>query len=352
MPKKSIKRVAAKFAHTLSVSNPVTSFADYCVAVTQICSAWGSLCGTTTHPWFRGHGNAAWNLVPGLYRGPIAPILEREITRDFRLQAVRHVTPAPATELEWLFLMQHHGLPTRLLDWTESHTTALYFAISDQDASDAAVWILHPWSLNSITLKRQSVPTAEDPLLKLYILAATPNKFGRIPKAAFPVAIRPLKNSNRIAAQRGTFTLHGKNHEGIETLLSKRTKTKLLLHKIVIDGNKKKDIIKELYLAGITHGVIFPDLDGLAREICFRYSSAYMGTSSVAQPTTPIVTAKNGVAKVAVRRSGKTTYIYGAQRKPKTVAKWGPASAPAIRSSQGCNVALSTPIVSSVAAPP
>jgi hypothetical protein len=76
----------------------------------------------------------------------------------------------PQNSWEWYFLMQHSGAPTRLLDWTEGALIALYFAVRNKlDATDAAVWVLDPWSLNEHVLGIDEViaPSAEAGLLKL-----------------------------------------------------------------------------------------------------------------------------------------------------------------------------------------
>ena len=70
--------------------------------------------------WFRGHSKASFNLLPSLARDPKA--LEREslLSKRFKQNAYPFRQTPPQSEWEWLFLMQHFGIPTRLLDWTES----------------------------------------------------------------------------------------------------------------------------------------------------------------------------------------------------------------------------------------
>lgn len=103
--------------------------------------------------WFRGHSLKDWKLVPSLAR--IADHLgkETQIIKRFIQLAVPHLTEnVPHDDWEWIFLMQHHRVPTRLLDWTESPLAALWFATSCGDVTnvtdDGAFWCLAPLSLN------------------------------------------------------------------------------------------------------------------------------------------------------------------------------------------------------------
>lgn len=114
------------------------------------------------HPlplWYRGHGDAAWSVQPALWRnepqGPYTEADERNFTHRFRTRAaVRYrKTPTYDDHSAWLSLMQHYGLPTRLLDWSRSPLVAAYFAVEaylDPPANppDAAIWVLSPHELN------------------------------------------------------------------------------------------------------------------------------------------------------------------------------------------------------------
>ena len=83
--------------------------------------------------WFRGHINADWKLTPKLYRKPFIGADENEIRHEFQSRALQLIqTRLPANKWEWYFLMQHYGVPTRLLDWTENALIAMYFAVEDQ----------------------------------------------------------------------------------------------------------------------------------------------------------------------------------------------------------------------------
>ena len=99
--------------------------------------------------WFRGQSDKDFDLLPSIYRNKNLNYFEREMNRDFKLLSNSLVAKNPSNELEWLFLMQHYGLQTRLLDWTESPLVALFFAVVDYSMpKDSSVWILRPSYLN------------------------------------------------------------------------------------------------------------------------------------------------------------------------------------------------------------
>ncbi|HED2715663.1 TPA: FRG domain-containing protein, partial [Enterobacter asburiae] len=95
---------------------------------------------------YRGMTNAKWELKPSIGRLDIEDsareATERLIFEQFKQQALPYLDFTPRNEWEWLALAQHHGLPTRLLDWTTNPLIALYFSVED-DASinDSVVWL-------------------------------------------------------------------------------------------------------------------------------------------------------------------------------------------------------------------
>jgi hypothetical protein len=108
-------------------------------------------------PWFRGHTNTKYTLLPSILRkGNEAN--EFEITTKFRLLAPGYIEVPETGRLDqWLFLMQHHRLPTRLLDWTENPLYAALFATTKafdtekEIENDAAIYCIDPIALNHLS---------------------------------------------------------------------------------------------------------------------------------------------------------------------------------------------------------
>ena len=99
--------------------------------------------------WYRGQGRSIWSLTPGYLRLNNPPS-ESTFLKRFKQSAAMLIQTSPKESFDWLFLMQHYGVPTRLLDWSESPLVALYFAVEDSSDRDeeAALWSLRPSELN------------------------------------------------------------------------------------------------------------------------------------------------------------------------------------------------------------
>jgi hypothetical protein len=250
------------------LESPVCTLSEFIDRATMVNDKYLRLGSATQHAWFRGQTNIDWPLVPKIYRTNDWKEREREIARDFRLFGRSHLEHIPDDELEWLFVMQHHGAPTRLLDWTESQLAALFFAVEDSSSvADAGVWTLNPWMLNSQALDKQSVPLASDSAFEPYKLG-DPSDVKRSVDAKLPAAIRPSRYTSRILAQRGAFTIHGFKTAGLWGLPYRRK----YLVRIRIAGSAKQILRKQLYCAGISRATLFPDLSGLAADLAYRYS--------------------------------------------------------------------------------
>lgn len=118
--------------------------------------------------WCRGHADGSWKLQPH-YDRLKNPMQEDELLNKFRQNANLLLDDAPQKPFEfaWMFLMQHYGVPTRLLDWTESPLVALYFAVEDRNPKnkkkDGAFWMLFPLELNRHSTKsRVYIPSFDD----------------------------------------------------------------------------------------------------------------------------------------------------------------------------------------------
>lgn len=262
----------------------ISSLSEYVALITKIHDELSIAPPKTL--WFRGQSDASWELVPSIYRNKNLNYYEREMTRDFKLSTFELVNEKPKSELECMFLMQHYGLQTRLLDWSESHLTALYFAVIDYSKPvDAAVWVLRPAILNLAVLGEVTIATDDHPGLSDYLLGLTHRRERRI-KAIPPVALRPERNSARITAQRGGFTLHGRSSRSLDAFIkasNRSGKREIPLYKIRIPHGKKKQLLKELGSAGISHSVIFPEVQGICAEIRMKYSDDFAAPGNLSE---------------------------------------------------------------------
>jgi len=238
-------------------THTVNSLPEYLEVVRKLSQQWSAPQYGDVAPWFRGHADAGWELIPGEYRGEALD--PDEMFSEFELKARPLLRQPPQSDWEWYFLMQHHGMRTRLLDWTAGSLLGLYFALRENPGkADAAVWVLDPWALNKRSAGRLELFMHTEKRAEAY----RPRRPPRLRLPQLPIAIVPPYNSARITVQRGAFTIHGSRREGIEKLGLRR------LAKVIVP---KDDVIvmkRDLRAAGVTEFTVFPEPDGLAREIC------------------------------------------------------------------------------------
>jgi len=210
-------------------------------------------------PYFRGHSDARWKLLPQLARRGFG--YQEEVRLYCRFRALgSHLFPPDFSSWDVLFLMRHHGIPTRLLDWTESFAIALYFAISG-GRSDCAVWVLNPYALNKRTHRDESVENLNSDYPRGY---ADHFLRGLTRRPRFPAAVLAVEGSSRVArmqSQRSAFTLHRDLSIEIDQ------KHPAVVTKITIPQSLIPEARRFLHLSGINQFSVFPDLDGLAKYL-------------------------------------------------------------------------------------
>ncbi len=238
--------------------------------------------------WYRGCGKVSHELKPSLYRHSRSKTiedlmnLEKQLLARFQQRSIPFHTRSISDTWEWLFLMQHYGVPTRLLDWTESPLMALFFAVTSAPhklgasgkpvfSANADIWILDPvqWNKSAVDLKSfvGSVLTTDDPNVSAY------KPVGDVKTMKpYPISIYGAHNSQRIVAQRGVFVCFGKDTRPIETIFARESLPPDCLRKLVVKRGKLPNIHEALRRNGHTDSVVFPDLDGLAREIKREYA--------------------------------------------------------------------------------
>ena len=182
---------------------------------------------------------------------------EEEMLRDFRLRAVGLQTGALNNNWEWLALAQHHGLPTRLLDWTTSPLVAAFFATRPEVNSDG--------SLKSYKSSASAIYALHDcSYVDIYDEeTADPFKYGEH-GLFFPPHVTP-----RITGQGGLFSIQPDPKE--EFQLGFENDDYRSIHKIQFSNETAQQIQKVLHFMGVRHSTLFPDLDGIAADLKIRY---------------------------------------------------------------------------------
>ena len=203
----------------------IVTFLDYCEA-------------TNTNQFesvYRGVGDANCTLTPSVGRHCDPTVIEsyeRDLLALFKKHARLHLSVEPKDEWEWIALAQHHGVPTRLLDWSRNPLVALFFAASSHRDKDGAVYVYE---------SRVIVDTSR-----------TTDPFSAAPVGKYAP---PLLDS-RIVAQAGMFTFHPDPARPFESDE---------VQKLIIPATQKLDMTRRLAVFGITEAQLFPGLDGIAQ---------------------------------------------------------------------------------------
>ncbi|HET9530087.1 MAG TPA: FRG domain-containing protein [Blastocatellia bacterium] len=217
---------------------------------------------------YRGLSNVSYDLKTSLIRlAGKTERLENHLLRNFRKYARRDAVPDDSI-WNWLALAQHHGLPTRLLDWTFSPFVAMHFATVDIESFDVDGVI---WCVDFVKTNRL-LPTQLKALLEeegsnafttemLDTIADTLSEFDRLSELEFVVFFEPPSLDNRIVNQFALFSLMSSPTARLDEWLAEHPE---LYRRIIIPASLKWEIRDKLDQANITERVLLPGLDGLS----------------------------------------------------------------------------------------
>jgi hypothetical protein len=187
------------------------------------------------------------------YRLDDAEETEREMLEDFKRRSFTLIDYQPANSWDWLALAQHHGMATRLLDWTENPLIALWFSMSpkleDMNVDYSVVWIFN-------VPKEDIVNPVEDQDLF---------------KGATTRVFKPNHITRRISAQFGWFTIHKIDEKRRFIPFEENPDYSKRLIKISINSSCFEECKVRLHNFGINSASMYPDVDGLAKHVEWLY---------------------------------------------------------------------------------
>lgn len=199
--------------------------------------------------FYRGEDRAVYPLLPkwGRYQQldqRNTSNIERSMLAYFKRRSAPLLSAHPQNDWEWLAIAQHHGLPTRLLDWTENPLIAAYFATRGSAENDRVLY----------TFMRKTLTEADE--------STSPFELEDV------ATYSPKHLAARITSQTGVFTVHG--------LPTIPFHSDPRIERWVIDGSAVDEIRTTLYAFGFNEAFVFADLDGLCRYLCERLVYGYI----------------------------------------------------------------------------
>ncbi|WP_044304157.1 FRG domain-containing protein [Rhodopirellula sallentina] len=225
---------------------------------------------------FRGLSDAAYPLDTTLIRlGGAFDRLEQHLLRNFKKYAHRNVV-ARDSYWHWLSLAQHHGLPTRLLDWTHSPLIAAHFATVSTDKTDidGAIWRIDYEQTHKLlpvkirdALQKEGANTFTTDMLNHAVSSL--RELDMMSEDPFLLFFEPPSMDDRIVNQYALFSVMSNATLGLNSWIEEHPE---LCCKILIPAELKWEIRDKLDQCNVTERVLFPGLEGLSRWLRRHYS--------------------------------------------------------------------------------
>ncbi|MBR6509314.1 MAG: FRG domain-containing protein [Clostridia bacterium] len=220
--------------------------------------------------WFRGVANKEWDLIPSIQRSSDRMASERFITNDFYIKAKQVMKYAPDKKnySAWMSIMQHFGLPTRLLDWSSSPLVATFFAVEEYKKypqADACVWVLAPGLLNKAEGFGDCIYPVDAVTAQNMLLPAFKERGQVIELEDKILACHSTENNLRMYSQQANFTIHN-SQKRLTSICDSDT-----LYKIIIPSKERGRLLYNLEIFGITESFIYPDLDHISNDLKRAY---------------------------------------------------------------------------------
>ncbi len=244
----------------------IKSLAEYFHKLEEIHNKWGI---HHADSWYRGIASINYELLPGVIWRNIKN--GNKLTEDFLIHYMAYSEKEIKNKWELYTIMQHYGLPTRLLDWTKKPLVALYFALEEDSKTrpkyknERAVWIISPHELNNITQKDPDVPCSlTENTVDTYLPEAILRESNKILPLK-PLAITVPLSNKRVISQEGVFTVHGSEKKSIDTYFSESNNDKIV--KFIIKEDFRNKLQTQLFALGYKEDDIYQDLNSLSKRI-------------------------------------------------------------------------------------
>lgn len=225
---------------------------------------------------FRGQSDYTWDLTPSLLRllanksisEKEALNIESLAVDEFRSLAYVHLTNAELESTKstfaWWSIMQHHGAPTRLLDWSASIYVAAYFAVISNQDKDGAVWLLHIDEAIARMNSKYGVtetPTTEPENINTFLQEEVPPYILFIGRKC--KSVRMISQQGFFSVSRSVLGYHGEILGDIFSV----SESEEYFRKLIIPASLKRNFLIKLRRMNVTASSLYPGLDGVGRSI-------------------------------------------------------------------------------------